>query len=148
MEDQQFLAMADELEKISASHQIAGFLKSRAKIRPIRVHNLLRKVLGGEGIVKTSSDSNGRRKKLISHFTGARPYLSSAVKAALPAAVVGKIVVGDGPKGLRAARLFAAAGGALGATDRALQNWAQRNKRDPLAKKVLQSSGASPIKII
>lgn len=156
----------DELDKIATRRGMAVHLQTRSGIRPIRAHNLVgrdsnhqrRAVVENQGTTqqpdldpgipperdvtdagpdKTASNLSPRQKKLLEHAADARPYVVGAVKAGIPAALFGKIMAGEGPKGSHAARVLGIAGAALGAGNEYVQRWAEKNKRMSVAKKLL-----------
>jgi hypothetical protein len=157
--------MFDELEKISASKQLAGYLQARSGRRPIRAHNLVDRASvnltapdsltqnpelepaqpsqpaetfeSGEPVLgKTASEKV--KQKALTGFAKARPYVAEGIKGALPAALFGKIMAGEGPKGSHTARVMGVLGAAAGITNRALKDWAERHKRREVAKKILK----------
>jgi hypothetical protein len=154
--------MIDELEKIGLSMREAGFMQSRRGTRPIRVDTLVNRQSkitepdtvaqspeldqppppdasqdedeGDPAVGKTAEvDWSGMGTRAMHGFAGARPYAVGAVQAGVPAAVLGNIVGG------RRLGIIAGLGGAgLGATNEALKQWAEKNKRTALAKKLLE----------
>lgn len=76
--------------------------------------------------------SKERKGQALHGFARARPYVSGAVKAGVPAAVLGSIYGGK-----RTAKLLGAVGAAAGATNEALKGWAEKNKRRSAARALL-----------
>ena len=148
----------DELEKISARKGTASWMQTRSGTRPIRVHNLVgRDSLHGlsSGVesreqsaqapelerpddpepaeeTKEAADLGEAKTKALEGFVAARPYVSSTVQAAVPAAVLGGILGGP-----RMAKTLGVIGGGAGVANEALKQWAEKNKRRKLSKKIL-----------
>lgn len=167
MEPLVLAAMLDELDKIAASYRAAGHMQARSGTRPIRVHNLLGKSQGsdqgsdrgfvdkdattqapeteqpaspemeGDELGKEAKDK-GVKQKALEGFAKSRPYVVGGIKAGVPAAVFGKILVGDGPKGSKAARVAGLVGAGLGVGNEYMKDWAEKNKRRSVAKKLLE----------
>lgn len=154
----------DELEKIGASKQIAGYMQLRSGTRPYRVSTLLNKSDSSitEPISITQNPGDERpdpavpdddfdkaatfnkseiKERSLEGFAKARPYVASAFKAAIPAALVGKFMAGEGSRGSKAARIGAITGAGLGIVNKALEDWAQKHKRKAVAKKILNAGG-------
>jgi hypothetical protein len=131
----------DEMEKIAASSRAAKFNKSRKGVRPIGVTKILEKessfAPGEEGHVggmlkKAEKDHH----PVMERFVAARPYVSSAVKAALPTATLGALYGGP-THGAKAARVMGAIGASLGLANEGIKSWAEGHKRkDDFAKLV------------
>lgn len=160
MQLHQLAGLIDELEKIGVSMRNAGFMQSRRGIRPIRVDTLVGRESritepeqvaqdpeldqpappqmandsdeGDPAVGKTAS-SKGTKEKAMRSFVAARPYLSSAAKAAVPAAMLGGVYGGP-----RSAKLFGAIGATGGLVNQALKDWAQTHKRKDVAKDILR----------
>lgn len=154
--------MFDELEKIGVSMRQAGFMQARRGTRPYRVDTLLGKQPGfvepntvtqapeldqppapqlaqeeDEGdpaVGKTAEvDWEGMGTKAMHGFVGARPYVVGGLQAGVPAAVLGNIVGG------RRLGIIAGLGGTgAGMINEHLKQWAARNKRKALSKKILE----------
>jgi hypothetical protein len=129
------LAFVEEMEKISASLRLSQFSKIRRGKTPIRIANALKKAppippAGGrvQGMLKKAS----AKQKALEGTVTARPYISSAVTAAVPAAMLGTIYGGP-----RMGKAFGAVGASLGVGNQALKDWAERNKRKQISKKIL-----------
>lgn len=147
----------DELEKMGASYRNAGYLQSRRGIRPIRVDTLINRTSsvtepeqvaqnpeldqppaamaseedsGEASIGKTAGE---KTEKAMHGFVRARPYASSALGAAVPAALLGGIYGGP-----RAAKTFGTVGGVLGLANQGLKDWAKAHKRKGVAKAILE----------
>jgi hypothetical protein len=154
-------ALIDELDKIktAASTQAAGYMQSRRGIRPYRVETLLSKnnpsltapedLTQNPELEEPESDAsdfdkeaapNNIKEKSLSGFAQARPYAASAIKAAIPAALFGKFMAGEGSRGSKAARILGITGAGLGIADEALKNWAKKHKRKAVAQKILGTS--------
>ena len=73
------------------------------------------------------------KTKALEGFATARPYVAQAVKAGVPAAVLGGIMGGK-----RTAKVLGAIGAGAGVTNEALQQWAEKHKRKAIAKKLLE----------
>ena len=157
--------MFDELQKIAASKQMSAHMQSRSGRRPIRAHNLLARDSspspttpdsvaqnpelepaapaqpaepseGGEPVMgKTAAEE--LKERALTGFAKARPYVAEGIKGALPAALFGKIMAGEGAKGSHAARVMGLLGATAGVTNRALKDWAEKHKRRHVAKKIL-----------
>lgn len=158
--------MIDELEKIGASMRQAGFMQSRRGTRPIRVETLVGRQSkitepdtiaqdpeldqpppaqfaqeedeGDPAVGKTAQAfSPETAEKAMHGFASARPYAVGALQAGVPAAVLGNIVGG------RKLGIIGGLGGAgLGSVNEYLKQWAQKNKRQALARKLLEGQGA------
>ena len=162
METETFTGLINELEKIAASTQMAGYMQARRGTRPHRVHNLLNRDskpnltepnlltqdpeigqpmpaepdTGEDDAQKTAGKRMERlskgKQKALGTFAAARPYVASGVKAGLPLAVLGNLYGGK-----RAAKIFGAVGAGAGVANEALQSWAEKHKRRAVAKKIL-----------
>jgi hypothetical protein len=159
-------AFFDELEKIGARKQSAGFMQSRSGIRPYRVDTLLNRtsespmsssadtteplqdapepeaeqhtaeVAGEEDMGKTAEEEK-TIEKAIGGFASARPYVAGGIAAGGPAAFITKTLMGEHPKATRAAQIAGAAGLGIGAANVALKRWAEKHKNRNLSKKIL-----------
>lgn len=78
-------------------------------------------------------------EKAMAGMSQARPYVVGGIKAAIPAAFFAKIMAGEGAKGSHAARVAGLAGAGLGVANEYMKQWAEKNKRQELAKKILSS---------
>lgn len=162
MQESVIAGFLDELEKIGASTQMAGYLQSRRGTRPYRVSTLLNKDTkpnitepnllvqnpendqpapaepdtgedDAQSLGKIAGRLSERKQKAMEGFAKVRPYVASGVKAGLPAAVLGNIYGGK-----RTAKVFGAVGAGAGVLNEALQNWAEKNKRRRVAKELLK----------
>lgn len=152
-------ALVDELEKIAASTQAAGYMQLRRGTRPYRVQTLLEKenTEGFDGFTqnpdtelappaqleaddgaemdtpKTAKLSKERKSsrsdRALLAFSKSRPYVTDAIKAGVPTAVFGKLLVGEGARATRAARLLGIFGASAAVTNRALGDLAARKKQ-------------------
>jgi len=140
----------DELEKIAASRVAAPFMQRREGIRPIRVHNLLGRDTvtqdpemepaeppEADQAVDGGAEKTAREKpfkeKALETFAKARPYVASGVKAGLPMAAIGNLTVGR-----KTGIVAGTVGTAAGVVNEALKQWAEKNKRKSVAKKILE----------
>jgi hypothetical protein len=162
--------MIDELEKIGARMRTAGFMQSRRGTRPYRVDTLLGKDQASPGYVEPNTSAQtpeseqpaepslaqnegdggdpsigktaeilepgSRTEKALKGFASARPYVAEGVKAGVPAAVLGNIVGGR-----RLGTIAGVGGAGLGVANEALKRWAQKNKGQAVAKKLLEGQG-------
>jgi hypothetical protein len=158
--------MIDELEKIGVSMRHAGFMQARRGTRPYRVDTLLGKQPGyvepntvtqapeldqpppsqaaqeedeGDPAVGKTAQvlSPETAEKAMQGFATARPYAVGALQAGVPAAVLGNIVGG------RKLGIIGGIGGAgLGSVNEYLKQWAQKNRRQAVAKRLLEGQGA------
>lgn len=164
--DQNLQSFFSELEKIALSKKDAPFMQSRTGRRPIRAHKLLEKRMSfgrdevGDGPAdyeheqgagmedKLGSDKTKKyKRKAIRGAVEARPWVSSGVKGAIPAAVAANFLIpATSEKGMRYKSRIVAGVGALGAAagvaDRALKRWAKRNPRSAAAKQLKKQSSA------
>lgn len=102
----------------------------------------------GEAYEKVSKVlTRERKEKAISGFAAARPYVSSAVKAGVPSAIMAKMLMGEGAKGTRAAQVAGVLGAGAGLANRALKNWALKHKRKGIAKEILKQGSGEMRKI-
>lgn len=166
MQYQKLAALFDEVEKIGASWRQAGYMQSRRGIRPLRVDTLLSKSSSdvdnfsdnaspaeaeppsasyatdepddGSAIGKAASAEEPRREKVMKGFAQARPYVVGGIKAGVPAALFGKIMAGEGPAGSKAARIAGVTGAGLGVANEYMKQWAEKNKRKDVAKRLLE----------
>jgi len=95
---------------------------------------------GGETSIGKLAEvfTEDRKERAIGAFAKARPYVAGGLKAGIPAALAGKIIAGDGPKGNNAARIAGIIGAGLGVANEGLKNWAEKNKRKAVAKQLLK----------
>lgn len=156
--------LIDELEKIGVSMRQAGFMQARRGTRPYRVDTLLGKSSspgyvepnttsqapeldqppdpqlaqeedeGDPAVGKTAEADLGT--KAMQGFAEARPYVVGGLQAGVPMAVLGNIV-GGRKAGIGAGLV----GTGLGATNEYLKQWAEKNKRKAVAKKLLERQG-------
>jgi hypothetical protein len=147
-------AVFDEMEKIAASKGQAGYMQSRSGRRSMRVSTLMAKGApditepdqtaqdpeADPGTPANPEDESGEKMaaddlktKALGGFASARPYVASAFKAGVPAALLGGVMGGP-----RAAKVMGAVGAGLGVTNEALENWAEKNKRKAVARKILE----------
>jgi hypothetical protein len=154
--------MLEELEKIGASRGQAGYMQSRRGTRPYRVDTLLGKQNQpgyvepntvtqnpeqdqpnapelahdeGDGDValgKTAAPSDPK-ERVMHGFASARPYVASGVTAGVPSALLGNVFGGK-----RGARIGGVLGATAGATNEYLRQWAEKNRRKAVAKKLLE----------
>lgn len=155
--------LLDELEKISISKQMAGYMQSRRGIRPYRVDTLLSRGRARPDVTdpdlltynpdserhppaepdtgEEESQSMGKmagklsesKQKALGAFAKARPYVAAGVKSGVPAAVLGNVYGGS-----RAAKIFGAIGAGAGVLNKSLKDWAEKNKRTQVAKQILK----------
>lgn len=169
--DQMLPSFFEELEKLGVSKRDSSFMQSRRGRRPIRAHKLLEKEnarpqndeegtasgheyehgMGMEEKLGESRDST--RRKAIRGAVAARPWMSSAVKGAIPAAVAANFLIpATSEKAMRHKSRIVAGIGALGAgigvTDRALKNWARKHPRTTEAKTLKKQGSASTMRKI
>lgn len=94
-----------------------------------------------------------RKEKAIGAFARVRPYVASGVKAGVPAAVMTKMLLGEGgsdvakKRGSRIVRTVGLLGAGAGMANRALKEWAARHKRKGVAKEILKEGSAEMRKI-
>jgi hypothetical protein len=152
--------MIDELEKIGVSMREAGFMQSRRGTRPYRVDTLVNRQSkltepntvaqtpeldqppepqmaqdedeGDPSVGKTASTKDVKEKAMRG-FVEARPYVSSALGGAVPAALLGGVYGGK-----RTAKIFGTLGAAGGLVNQGLKDWARSHKRKAVAKKILE----------
>ena len=151
---------ADEMEKICASLMSAGYMQSRRGTRPYRVSTLLGResspsltepnsltqnpendrpvppqAEGGEddGSASIGKTAESKKEKALGAFASARPYVAEGVKAGVPAALLGNIYGGT-----RGAKIFGAIGTTGGVVNQALKDWAEKNKRKRVARRILE----------
>lgn len=128
-------SFVEEMEKISASMRLSQFSKIRRGKTPIRIANVLRKVPPippAEGYVRGMLKKASTKQKALEGTVAARPYVSSAVTAAVPAAMLGTLYGGP-----RMGKAFGAIGASMGLGNQALKDWAEKNKRKQISKKIL-----------
>lgn len=170
--DQIITAFFDEFEKIAVSKKDSPFMQSRAGRRPIRAENLLRResetsqslhappsVVAEESATEHEygdgmAEKLGERKKeplkikAIRTAVEARPWVSSGVKGAIPAAIVSNFLIpATSQKGLKyKSRIVsgaAALGAAAGVGDKALKEWAKKNPRTLVARELKKQSAST-----
>ena len=168
--DQNLQSFFNELEKIALSKKDAPFMQSRTGRRPIRAHKLLEKQMsfgrdemgdrssdyehemGGGMEDKLGSDRSEKfKRKAIRGAVEARPWVSSAVKGAIPAAVAANFLIpATSQRGMKYKSRIVAGVGALGAAagvaDRALKDWAKKNPRSSVAKQLKKQGSASAMR--
>ena len=94
----------------------------------------------GEPVIgKLAARERPLRERVTEKAYQARPYVVSGIKAGVPAALFGKIMVGEGAKGSHAARIAGLTGAGLGIANEAMQRWAEQNRRRALARKILST---------
>jgi hypothetical protein len=82
---------------------------------------------------------NEAKEKAMEGAAKARPWVSSAVKGAVPAAVAANFLLPfEGKAKSRLVATIGALGGAAGLTDRYLKRWARKHKRRKAAKEILK----------
>ena len=162
MKDVTILGFVDELEKISASKGMASYMQTRRGTRPIRVDTLLSKENrdsvaqdtdleqpdpptsaneesegGGDGdggaVKMAKVFTKERKEKAIGAFAKARPYVAGGFTAGVPAALLGGVMGGK-----KTAKTLGIIGAAAGVTNEALKDWAEKNKRKRVARKILE----------
>lgn len=158
--DQILPAFFEELEKLAVSKRESPFMQARRNRRPIRAHTLLKKEMAFGAPASAAGDSGesegneyehgggmeekvGARKepfdkKVIRNAVAARPWISSAVKGAIPGAVAANFLIpATATKALKYKSRIVAGAGVLGAgmgvTDRALKRWARKHPRSKAA---------------
>ncbi len=170
--DQQLPSFFEELEKLGVSKRESSFMQARKNRRPIRVHTLLKKETAFSGSTGDDTGDAGNSaenereygggmeeklgarkerldKKAIRAGVAARPWISSAVKAAVPAAVAANFLIpASKSKALQNKSRVVAGIGVLGAgagiADRALKRWARRHPRSKAAIQ-LKKQGSVPL---
>jgi hypothetical protein len=80
------------------------------------------------------------KQRALEGFVGVRPYVSSGLKTGIPAAVMGKLLVGEGKVSTRAGQVLGVLGATAGVADEALKQWASRNKRRKAARTILKAA--------
>lgn len=164
--DQNLQSFFNELEKIALSKKDAPFMQSRSGRRPIRAQKLLEKQMsfgrdelgvqaadyehehGGGMEDKLGEDRTKKyKRKAIRGAVEARPWVSSGVKGAIPAAVAANFLIpATSERGMKYKSRIVAGVGALGAAagvaDRALKRWAKKNPRSAAAKQLKKQGGA------
>ena len=135
-------SMLDELEKIGASCKGTSYQQTRSGRRPIRVGTLLKKERENGTLSKRANVSD-KQEKAMEGFVAARPYVKGAVTGAVPGALLGGVLGGNkAGHGYKLAKGLAAFGATLGTADVGLKQWAAKNKRKKLARRVLAAQGA------
>jgi hypothetical protein len=104
-------------------------------------------VEGGSGFAEKMASAKDRRDQAIGAAAKARPWIKSGIKGAIPAAVAANFLIPatKEPWIGRKSKIVAgvtAAGAGLGLADKALRDWAQKNKRRAVAKQILKTSEA------
>jgi len=131
----------DELAKIATGRKEVTYVQSRQGRRPISVATLLKKereagTLSRKTMQKLAEGDKKRIERTVESFAAVRPYARDAVLAAGRAGIAAKLLL-DRPAVTRAG---IAIGGVAGITNRALKDWAEANKRNSAAKKLLNRS--------
>lgn len=171
--DQILPSFLDELVKIAVSKRDASFMQTRSGRRPIRAHKLLEKETAfkrppkvddydagsgheyeyGSGMSEKLGESQSDKAKqtMMRGAVAARPWVSSAVKGAIPAAVAANFLIPTTSElaTKRKGRVVAGIGalGALaGVADRALKDWAQKHPRSELATKLKKQGSAETMR--
>jgi hypothetical protein len=170
--DQILPAFFEELEKIGVSKRDSSFMQSRKGRRPIRAGKLLEKETafkrppkeeddnatsdheiehGGGMEEKLGADKDSPQRKAIRAGVAARPWVSSAVKGAIPAAVAANFLIpATSEKAMKHKSRIVAGMGALGAaaglTDRALKRWARKHPKTEAAKSLKKQGGAEAMR--
>lgn len=82
-----------------------------------------------------------KHERLMNAVSSAKPWVTSAVKGAVPAALVSNIAIPmmDSPLKKKITSTSALLGAAAGVGDLAMRRWAQRHPQHPTAEKVLAS---------
>lgn len=164
MQVQVLEGLFDELEKISARRNIAGYMQTRSGRRPIRASTLLAKPqlapdsssgpnpsvepdaveAQAEPAVEGTGEMEGDEKiaKILTkeHKEKALEGFAAArpyVASTVKGAVPGALL-GGVLGGSRAAKIGAGIGGTLSLTNEALRNWAEKHKRRAVAKRLLE----------
>ena len=170
--DQRRLALLDELEKLGVARGISHFMQTRTGRRPISVGTLMKKETAylpdakkseqkqdsekaedletesGQGFAdKVAAVQKKRKDQAIGAAASARPWIKSGIKGAIPAAVAANFLIPatEQPWLRRKAKIVAgvtAMGAGLGVADKALKDWAERNKRSRVAKQILKTGEA------
>lgn len=170
--DQSLPAFFEELEKLGVSKGDSFFMQARKGRRPIRAHKLLEKETAftspqkedgndlssdyerehGSGMEDklATAKKDSLERKAIRGAVAARPWVSSAVKGAIPGAVATNFLIpATSIKGVKYKSRIVAGMGLLGAgagvADRALKNWTKRHPRTAEAKK-LEKQGAATMR--
>ena len=160
MKDTILVGFMDELEKIAASKGSARHMQTRQGTRPIRFSTLLANenresvtqdtdleqpepptnaneedAGGGDGgaVKMAKLLTKERKEKAIGAFAKARPYVAGGVSAGVPLGFLGNIMGGK-----KTARTLGVLGAAAGVTNEALKDWAEKNKRKRVAKRLLE----------
>lgn len=81
-----------------------------------------------------------RVESALRSFAAARPYAVSAVKAGVPAAVLGGIMGAgkSGVRGARTAKIMGVLGAGAGMANQAVKDWAEKHPRKKLSKEILE----------
>lgn len=166
MQDIIFAAFFDEMEKIAASYRIAGHLKARSGIRPIRAATLLAKdsalaaqqhqgpshtdagpgqgELAGEGAhapqlgpTETAEGEKMAASERTERVVGGFARARPYAVSAIEGAVP-TALVGSMLFGPRAGKIGAGLGAGLGVTNQVLKDWAEKHKRKAVARKFLE----------
>jgi len=170
--DQSLPAFFEELEKIGVSKRDSFFMQTRSGRRPIRAHKLLEKETSfsrppesdsevsseneheyGEGMQEKlgAEQADSIKHKAMRSAVSARPWVGSAIKGAIPAAVAANFLIpASTPETLKRKSRIVAGIGELGAgwgiTDRALKDWAKRHPRTDVARALKKQGSASVIR--
>jgi hypothetical protein len=169
--DQRLLALFGELEKSGVARDVSHFMQTRTGRRPIRVGTLMKKETAylpdskrseqkqdsekaedleaeaGHGFAEKMASAKERREQAIGAAAKARPWIKSGIKGAIPAAVAANFLIPatKEPWIGRKSKIVAgvtAAGAGLGLADKALRDWAEKNKRKRVAREILKTSEA------
>lgn len=159
------------LEKRAVAKSVSHFTQTRTGRRPISVGTLLKKetaylptsqqgernqdaeksedleIEGGRGMEEKLGSVSEKKEKAIGAAASARPWIKSGVTAAIPAAVAANFLIpaSKEPWLSRKGKIVAgvgALGAGAGIADRALKDWAEKNKRKAIAKQILKTSSA------
>jgi len=169
--DQKLQSFFEELEKLGVSKRDSSFMQSRKGRRPIRVGRVLEKetafkrppkeaeeesdkdheIEHGNGMEeKSAAIKDSTKRKVIGGAVESRPWVSSAVKAAVPSALTANFLIpATSERAMKyKSRIVAGAGllgAAAGATDLALKRWAKRHPRTEAAR-ALKKQGAATMR--
>lgn len=169
--DQRLLALFDEIEKLGVAKDVSHFMQTRTGRRPIRVGTLMKKETAylpdntegdqkqnsersedleaeaGQGFADKVAAARERRDRAIGAAATARPWVKSGIKGAIPAAVAANFLIPatEQPWLRRKSKIVAgmtAVGAGLGVADKALKDWAEKNKRKAVAREILKTGEA------
>ena len=157
------------LEKRAVAKNMSHFTQTRTGRRSIRVGTLLKKetaylptaqqgernqdaeksedleIEGGRGMEEKLGSASERKEKAIGAAASARPWIKAGIKGAVPASIAASLMIpaSKEPWVARKNRIVAgigAIGAGAGVADKALKDWAERNKRKAVAKQILKTS--------